>query len=258
MRDLRTTFDEDAARYDRARPGYPPALVHDLVDLTGIGPGSRVVEIGPGTGQGTATLVAAGAEVVAVELGANLAAVLRANLAGTPLDVVVEAFEEWPIPTNGFDAVVAFTSWHWLDPAIRTTKVAALLRPGGVIATVSTEHVAGGSTELFDELQHCYEQWDPATPPGLRLRAADDIAPMLDEIDRSTDFQPAIRRRFQQGITYSTNEYLDLLNTYSGHRALGRTQREGLFDCIARHIDDEPSQTMTKRYLYELRVAARR
>jgi len=54
-----------------------PSLIRDLGQLAGIGPDSRVVEIGPGTGQATAALTALGASVTAVELGAALAAVLR-------------------------------------------------------------------------------------------------------------------------------------------------------------------------------------
>ena len=72
---LRATFDQAAELYDRARPRYPAALFDDLAGLTGIGPGSRVLEIGPGTGQATVTLAERGCRVVAVELGADLAAV---------------------------------------------------------------------------------------------------------------------------------------------------------------------------------------
>jgi SAM-dependent methyltransferase len=66
---LRATFDQAAGLYGRARPGYPPALFDDLADLTGIRPGSRVLEIGPGTGQATLPLAERGGRVVAVELG---------------------------------------------------------------------------------------------------------------------------------------------------------------------------------------------
>jgi SAM-dependent methyltransferase len=76
----RWTFDEAAGLYDRARPGYPAALFDDLVELTGIGPGSRVLEIGSGTGQATGPLAERGCRVVAVELGPRLAAVARRNL----------------------------------------------------------------------------------------------------------------------------------------------------------------------------------
>src|SRR3712207_9472293 len=81
---LRAIFDEDAERYDRARPGYPPALFDDLAALAGIGPGCRVLEIGCGTGQATVPLAERGCEVVAVELGPQMAAVARRNLARFP------------------------------------------------------------------------------------------------------------------------------------------------------------------------------
>ena len=59
--ELRRIFDEDARLYDRARPDYPAALFADLVELTGLAPGTRVIEIGPGTGQATRSLAATGA-----------------------------------------------------------------------------------------------------------------------------------------------------------------------------------------------------
>ena len=96
---LRSTFDQAAELYDRARPRYPPALFDDLAALAGIGPGSRVLEIGPGTGQATVALAERGYRVVAVELGAQLAAVARRNLARFPsVEVVTAAFEDWPLP----------------------------------------------------------------------------------------------------------------------------------------------------------------
>ena len=69
--DLRTTFGEDAARYHRARPVYPPALFAHLS-------GPRILEIGPGTGQATLPLTALGS-VTAVELSPELAAVARSH-----------------------------------------------------------------------------------------------------------------------------------------------------------------------------------
>ena len=160
--DLRAVFDEDAELYDRARPGYPDALFDDLFALAGIGAGSRVLEIGCGTGQATVALAERGCAVVAVELGANLAAVAARNLAAFPnAQVVVGAFEDWPLPDEPFDAVVAFTAFHWVDPTVGVDKVAEALRPGGAFATVTTDHVAGGTDAFFVDVQDCYERWDP-------------------------------------------------------------------------------------------------
>jgi SAM-dependent methyltransferase len=251
---LRGIFDEDPELYERARPGYPPDLFADLAELTGIGPGARVVEIGPGTGQATAGLVALGAHVVGVELGAGLAALLRRKLASR-VEIVVGAFEDWLPPAQPFDVVAAFTSWHWLDPAVRAARVAALLRTGGALATVTTTHVLGNSGKFFEQAQRCYERWDPNTPAGLRLIASDAVPPSLDEIDESALFQRAVRRRYEQDVTYSTRGYLDVLSTYSGHRALTRERREGLFGCISDLSDHRHGGVVTKRYLHELRVA---
>jgi SAM-dependent methyltransferase len=257
-RELRSIFDEDAKLYDRSRPGYPEAIFDDLGELAGLAPGTRVVEIGPGTGQATRRLVARGADVVAVELGANLAAVLRERTAGRPVEVVEEAFERWPAPPGSADLVTSFTAWHWLDPAVRAERVAAVLRPGGALATVTTEHVLGGTADFFADVQECYERWDPATPPGLRLTSAGEIAPVTDEIDESPLFEPAVRRRYRADVGYDRQGYLDLLSTYSGHRALRPDQRRGLFDCIGGLIDHRYGGSVTKAYLYELRVARTR
>jgi len=64
--------------------------VRRIVRLSGVGPGSRVVEIGAGLGSLTLALVEAGAEVTAVEIDRHVAPVLRRLV--EPLGVtVVEA-----------------------------------------------------------------------------------------------------------------------------------------------------------------------
>jgi hypothetical protein len=44
---LGTIFDQDAALYDAVRPTYPDVLFERLQDVARLGPGSRVLEIGP-------------------------------------------------------------------------------------------------------------------------------------------------------------------------------------------------------------------
>jgi SAM-dependent methyltransferase len=256
-RRLRWNFDQAAELYDRARPRYPPALFDDLAELAGIGPGSRVLEIGPGTGQATLPMAERGCRVVAVELGERLAAVARRNLARFPtVEVVTAAFEDWPLPPEPFDLVLSATAFHWIDPAVRVAKAADALRPGGWLATIATHHVAGGDEPFFAKAEACYERWDPGTPPGgSRLPAAADVHGSSDELDRSRRFGPAQFRRYEWELAYTTSSYLDVLLTYSGHRALDPPARAGLLDCIARLIDTAHGGQITKRHLTELRIA---
>lgn len=252
--ELRRIFDEDARLYDRARPDYPAALVDDLVELTGIGPGSRVVEIGPGTGQATRALAATGATVTAIELGAALAAVLRENLHGTGVEVVTGGFEDWT-PTQPVDTIASFTAWHWIDPTVRADRVLAALRPGGWLATVTTTHVRGGTVAFFRQAQGCYLRWDPATDPDEPFLSPDEVPPITDEIDDDERFAPAVRRRHVRDLAYTADDYLAVLQTYSGHRALPPERRQGLLRDLRSLIADEHGGTITKSYLYELRVA---
>jgi hypothetical protein len=62
--------------------------------------------------------------------GAHLAAVARRRLAGYPqASVVTGSFEDWQPARAGFDAVLAVSSLHWIDPELRYAKPYALLRP---------------------------------------------------------------------------------------------------------------------------------
>jgi SAM-dependent methyltransferase len=223
-----------------------------------IGPGSRVLEIGCGTGQATVPLAHLGCEIVALDLGAELVAVARRRLARFPTaEVVVSSFEDWQLPPLPFDAVVSATAFHWLDPTVRVEKSAAALRPGGALAIVSTHHVAGGTEQFWIEVQGCYERFDPDTEPGLRLPLAADIPTSAAELESSGKFAPPEIRRYEWDQPYDSAEYIDLLLTYSGHRALEATRREALLGCIRELLQNRFGGRIAKRYLTQLLIARR-
>jgi SAM-dependent methyltransferase len=263
---LRTTFDEAAELYDRARPRYPRELVDDLVSLAGLHPGSRVLEIGVGTGQLTTALAHRGYEIVGVEMGAGLAAVAARNLGPFPnVGVVNATFEEWPLPMESFDLVVSASAFHWLDPETRVTKAADALRIGGSLATIGTNHVVGGDVAFFADTTACYERWDTAGITSSKgnawpadLPAADQIEPDIEELERTGRFGPVTFRRHESDKTYTASEYLETLQTYSGHRALPDDERSGLLECIRDLIEARYGGRITKRYLFDLRIAPRR
>ncbi|HEX7309472.1 class I SAM-dependent methyltransferase [Lentzea sp.] len=240
---LRTTFGEDAARYHRARPGYPAELFTRLS-------GPRVLEIGPGTGQATLPLTSLG-DVTAVELSPSLAAVARAHVPAA--HVVVADFDVWPLPPEPFDLVVSATAFHWLDPATRMARCAAALRPGGALAVISTHHVAGGTDRFFAEVQDVYERWDPDTPPGFRQP---DAAEIPCEFDESALFDEPEFHRYEWDRAYTSESYVDLLLTYSNHIAL--PDRDRLVADIAALIDTRFGGRIVKRYMTQLAIARTR
>lgn len=157
----RMSFNADALTYKRGRPPYPDAIFDLLTERCGLRPGARVLEIGAGTGLATGPLLAAGAHVVAVEPGENLAALLAADLACDQLEITVSDFESADLPT-GFDLAVAATALHWLDPATSTAKIAGLVRPGGWLAAWWTEFGDPNRPTLFrDRLDEVYHDLLP-------------------------------------------------------------------------------------------------
>lgn len=253
--ELRRTFDRAAQLYDRARPGYPSGVYDDLTAIGALTPDARVLEIGPGTGQATRGLVARGARVTAVELGPALAAVLSSHAWAAAVDVHVGAFEEFS-SSEPFDAVLAFTCWHWLAAPERTERAAALLRPAGHLVTVSTTHVRGGTTAFFEDVQDCYDRWD-TDPRRVSLPEPAEVAPVVDEVAESPYFSLLEPRRHVQEISYSASSYCDVLRTYSGHIALPPDRLEGLLGCVRALIDGRYGGRISKAYLHEVRVARR-
>jgi SAM-dependent methyltransferase len=87
---LRTTFDAAAELYQQARPEYPEPLYDTLVNLTGIGTGDRVVEVGCATGKATLPLARRGLRITCVEIGPELASAARRNLTAFPNVEVID------------------------------------------------------------------------------------------------------------------------------------------------------------------------
>lgn len=245
---LRQTFGSVAEQYDRARPAYPAAVFDDLAELAQLEPGSRVLEVGPGTGKATAELERRGYVVTGIELSPELAEIARRNAPAA--EIAVGDFETWEPPEANFDAVVAFTAFHWIAPELRYAKPARLLRPGGALAVVHTHHVRNDDPFWFSS-QEDYDAVVPHpdnAPPPLPEEVASWV---LDE----ALFRDIVRRRYPVETVYSPDEYIALIETYSDNIALPAAQREELFRRLRTRI--EAQGTVRKLVLYELTVGYR-
>jgi SAM-dependent methyltransferase len=254
---LRATFDEAAELYDAARPVYPDAVLDELIELARIPPGGRLLEIGPGTGKATVALAERGFAITGVELGARLAEVARARLAAFPaVGIVVADFEQWEPERADFDAVAAFTAFHWIAHDVRYTKTARLLRPGGALALVSSEHVLaeGADDDFWVEVQADYDAVVPG-PGNVPPPAPDEVGDWREAIESSGLYEDVAFRRHLWTVDYGADEYIAVLGTYSNHLALPEAQRAELFSRIHARLARRGS--VAKTYLSILTVAHR-
>jgi SAM-dependent methyltransferase len=126
---LRTSFGGVAAAYAKHRPDYARAAVRWALALA---PGQRVLDLGAGTGKLTAALVAAGADIVAVEPDPAMLAELRRALPAVRAHS--GSAESIPLPDASVDAVLAGHALHWFDMAVAGAEISRVLAPGGSLA----------------------------------------------------------------------------------------------------------------------------
>jgi SAM-dependent methyltransferase len=259
---LRQTFDAASELYHRARPDYPEELFDHLIAVTRLRPGDRLLEVGCATGKATLPLARRGFRITCVELGGQLAAAARTNLAGFPdVEVVQASFEAWTAsPDEPFDLVYAATAWQWIDPATRYQKAWDVLRPGGHLAFWDAGHVVpDGGDPFFQEIQEVYEEIGEGLPPGARWPRPGDVEDeRRSEIEASRLFEVVEVRHYDWDRVYDAEGYIELLETFSGHIAMEAWQRERLYGEIRRRLAQRPDGRLRRHWGAVLHVARRR
>jgi len=244
------TFDAAAEAYERFRPGYPEALIDDVVRLSGLPPGGRVLEIGSGTGKATEPFARRGYALTCVEPGARLVAVARRKLAAWPgTRFEVGRFETWSPGDARFDLVIAAQCFHFLDPLTALPKMAAVLDPGGAIAIFRNEPQRGvGATRR--DLDDAYTRF----APELIEDDPRPEVPLEARIAASGCFEPATVTRHPWRATYTAAEYAGLMGTQSHHRLLPADRRAALLGAIEACVAGRGG-SIDVDYVAELRVA---
>jgi SAM-dependent methyltransferase len=138
MPDSVSRFAGFAGEYDAARPAPPADLPAFLTDWSGR-PTPDVVDVGAGSGLSTMIWAGTARQVIAVEPGADMRAVLSRKVglqAGGPtrFAVVDGRAEATGLDSESADIVTASTAMHWFDHSRALPEIRRVLRPGGVLA----------------------------------------------------------------------------------------------------------------------------
>jgi len=255
MRDInrRVLFDTVAQLYGEMRPGYPQALLDDVVSFSGISSASRLLEIGAGAGQATKLFATVGCPITSLELGANLAEEARKAVSDFPqVEILNVKFEDWTLEENAFDLVFSGSAFHWIPPEIGYARCAAALKTGGSIALFwnGDSRPTGG---VYDEVQKVYDRVTPEMSRGKGYDRKDTARIDRDAMVAAGFFDEPIYKEYAWSRTFSAEDYAKLCCTYSDHIALPDEQREelcqGLIEAINAFGGTYVRQYLTKLYL---------
>lgn len=160
--------------------------------------------------------------------------------------VITSSFEEALLEEDSYDLIYAASSFHWVDAEKGCPKVYRLLKNGGTFALFRNNPVPAIGEELYEEIQMVYDKYYYTyyiTRNRPVLRAKEDYF-KPSEISKSFGFdslekygfKDAAMKLYDASLTYTVDDYIALLNTFTDHITLPDENRTALYDGIREAI----------------------
>jgi ubiquinone/menaquinone biosynthesis C-methylase UbiE len=203
------------------RPPVCAPLVDRAVDVLGLSPQARVLDLAAGTGRLTRELARRFADAVAVEPDDAMRALIDA---GTVLEGTAESI---PLASETVDAVFVCEAFHWFDTRRALEEIARVLVPGGGLAIVSThwwETEPPLPATAIDALREPYERVGGPVQVDWDAFAASDFAALQEE-----DFEDA--------VTVDADTLLAIYSTTSSLASLAAAERAALLARVRPLLD---------------------
>lgn len=218
--DERLTFNENIENYEKWRPTYCDGLFKDIIEYSQIEHGKKAIEIGIGTGQATKPFLDTGCELTAVELGEDLAEYSKSKFQEYKnFTVCNTAFEEYECPDGSTDLIYSATAFHWIPEEVGYPKVFKLLKTDGTLALFwNRPFVSRENDELHQNIQSIYQKYRPSNTKIMEHDT--ERYECRKKTIQAYGFREILFKLYHLTRTFSSSDYIALLNTYSDHRAM--------------------------------------
>jgi hypothetical protein len=197
-----------------------------------------------------------GYPILCIEPGKHLARIARKKLAAFPkVRFRITTFEDWENNGSLFDLIISAQAFHWIAQEVRYQKTAHLLKPTGYLA-VFYNHYMPLEDSIRQKLDQVYQQYAPELAPD-QPNSHKSTQYWINELGGNAYFDLVDVKRFPWQETYSTQQYLGLLNTYSDHLRLSEEKRQQLFAGIEKVLEQAGGR-LTKPYEAVAYIARKR
>jgi len=249
-------YSQVADAYNRARPRYPMKLVSRAVELAELDKNAIILEVGCGPGTATTSFASLGFSMICLEPSLEACELARQNCAKYPdVEVKNATFEEWELEPTKFKAVLSATAFHWIPPEIGYPKAADALQDNGSLILMLNMQ-AQPDYEVYQLLHQVYQihapslgQYETRETQEKNFRSFGKFA-----ID-SGRFQDLLSEELVCEVSYSIDDYLTLLSTYSPYIALEQQNRDSLFAGLREALEKNCGGSIEVSYLSGFHIA---
>jgi SAM-dependent methyltransferase len=231
-------YSSVADAYNKVRPRYPQEIITRAVEIAQLTPDSKILELGCGPGNATVAFAKYGFSMLCLEPSPAACQFAIKNCAAYPnVNIQQTTFEEWELTPHQFNAVLAATSFHWMNPETAYAKAAEALKDNGTLILL-WNMTPQPDYEVYQNLQEIYKIYAPASARYEDTTDQEKIVKSFGEkAVNSQKFKDLISGYIICEVTYNVEDYLLLLGTLSPYLKLEPGIRDSLFAALRKKIN---------------------
>ena len=246
-------FNKAAEYYDRFRPSYPQEIIEELISEAEISKGSKLLEIGAGSGKATSQFAGKGFDILCIEPGEDLVRIGNERFKSDTIEFRLGRFEQIQLPEESFDLVFAAQSFHWIPQPSGFEKCADILKPQGSLGILYNMYLAEDNEQDRELLSLSNKHGgfaDFVTAEQIDAR----IKTICYDIENSKRFTAPKVFKKHWIKEYTADEYYDFVLT--GNKILQKTDEEkARIHKDIKSLADKFDGTITRPYLCVLYLA---
>jgi hypothetical protein len=147
-------------------------------------------------------------------------------------------FEEFVCADGTFDVLYCATAFHWIPAEVGYKKAFRIIKSGGTIALFwNRAAVDKPDDALHQQIQAIYREIVPEWSDKERSSKYDETFDQIDSAIEKAGFVGLQRKLYYNTRVFNGQEYVELLDTYSDHRALTLDTRTKLYSAIKSAIE---------------------
>ncbi len=225
--EYRKVFDTIPEQFDKFRPRYSAELFEYFIREASIGTETKVLEIGPGTGQATDPILDTGCDYNAIELGEHLYEKMKEKYDTRPnFHIVNDDFITHDFGEQRYDVIYSAATIQWIPEKVAFSKTFELLKPGGTLAMMLLiRDYKSPNEELFNNIQKVYDEYYKPVTEYKNMKEPFDYLHATDY-----GYVDLTRHDFYGKRIFSADEYVMYCGTHSDHILIPEPYKTKFFE----------------------------